>query len=129
MVTPRLAALVIPACLIAAACVQGSGARSAFPGAPRVDESIIKTFGSPSSGEAAGTDLDMWVTASQIDDWLGKPSNIVQQLQALFGPDTIIRVDGVEMTYVPPRRRIQSVHLMRDATGRIVVDVLTGDFP
>lgn len=72
------------------------------------------------------------MTREQIEALSDDPDEMQKQLQALAGPDGVIRVDGFEGQPLPNKAQIKSVHITRDAfaaenhgAGALFLDIVT----
>jgi len=81
-----------------------------------------------SRAETFGTAM----TREQIEALSDDPDVLQKQLQAMAGPDGVIRVDGFEGQPLPPKAQIKSIHITRDAfaaenhfAGAIFLDIVT----
>jgi hypothetical protein len=72
------------------------------------------------------------LTKEQIQALSDDPTELLRQIQAMAGPDAVIRVDGFEGAPLPPKAQIKSIHIVRDSfaaeshyAGATFVDIVT----
>ncbi len=72
------------------------------------------------------------LTREQIDALADDPTEMQQQLQAMAGPDAVIRVDSFEGQQLPPKAQIKAIHISRDQfsaenhyAGGLSIDIIT----
>jgi hypothetical protein len=99
-----------------------------------VNEEVDVSGGDPQEDRSERTAIDFgqMISPEELDSLSDNPTELQQQLQQLFGPDAVIRVDSFEGQQLPPKSQIKFIRVTRDQfaaetaqPGSTFVDVVT----
>jgi hypothetical protein len=99
----------------------------------KLNQSVTVAEDKQASASARSSDaFGSALTREQIEALSDDPDEMQKQLQAMAGPDAVLRVDGFEGQPLPNKAQIKSIHITRDqfaaenhAAGLGFIDIVT----
>ena len=98
-----------------------------------VEDAVVVSLGAQDiAADRRTAEFGLALSDDQIGALADDPNELLRQVQALAGPDAVLRVDNLEGQSLPPKEQIRSVRVVRDQfaaevanPGNTFVDIIT----